>query len=450
MDMTIIRLANTIFFFLILLATIIFSYRFKYIALGFKKFDSYPKASVQKRFCVLIAARNESKVITRLLKSLKEQNYNPGKFDVYVIVEDPNDKTVSITKSFDYIPFVRKDLTKAGKGYALDECIQEIFTNNKDYDILTIVDADNVLAPNYLEEFNNAFCYGYPVGHAYHRQYNEEGNWLADCSTLTFAGMNTFQNKARTILGRNIIMSGSGLYMDFNIIKDLKGWTFTTLTEDYEFSMYCAIHNIRTAYIPTTYYYDEQPTTLSQSRKQRVRWIKGYMTAQKMYSKQLKKDMFKNSSNINSKLDFTIGVVPNILYVIGLLGYELFNIIATIYFAITQNTLYATTFKNFLGITLIVYAVLQMYTILQLSAEREHLKFSFKNKVKIALMNPIYICLYVPFAIEAILKKNVTWVPIKHGEAVASAQTQELKPTIQKGEPTIQEDEMDEGVTLND
>lgn len=440
---SVIKIVNTIFFFTMLLATVIFSYRFKYIALGFKKDKPYPKAKVQKKFCILIAARNESNVIGRLLKSFKEQHYNPEKYDVYVIVEDPKDKTVDITKSFGYIPFVRKDLSKVGKGYALDECVQDIFAQNKDYDILTIVDADNIVAPNFLEEFNNAFCYGYPVGHAYHKQLNKGGNWLADCSTLTFAGLNTFQNKARTMTGRNIIMSGSGLYLDFNIIKELGGWTFTTLTEDYEFSMYCATHNIRTAYIPTTYYYDEQATTLSQSRKQRVRWIKGYTQVNKKYGKQLKKDLFKNTTNINSKLDFTIGVVPNVLYVAGILLYELFNVIATIILALMQNPLYQTTLKNFIGTILIVYIILQMYTILQLSAEKEHLPYSFKDKVNIVLMNPIYICLYVPFAIEAFLSKNVGWTPIKHGVSQECNQVQ----TQQSEDSVDQLEEVEEEVT---
>lgn len=442
---SIIKIANTIFFFMMLLATVIFSYRFKYIFLGFKKDTPYPKAKVQKKFCVLIAARNESNVIGRLLKSFKEQHYDPDKFDVYVIVEDPKDKTIDITKSFGYIPYVRKDLSQVGKGYALDQCIQEIFASNKDYDILTIVDADNIVAPNYLEEFNNAFCYGYPVGHAYHRQLNEGGNWLADCSTLTFAGMNTFQNKARTMMGRNIIMSGTGLYLDFNIIKDLGGWPFTTLTEDYEFSIYCAIHNIRTAYVPTTYYYDEQATTLSQSRKQRVRWIKGYTQVNKKYSKELKKDLFKNTTNINSKLDFTIGVVPNAIYVAGLLLYEIFNFATTIVLAFMQNPLWHTTLKNFFGTIIIVYVILQMYTILQLSAEREQTNFSFLNKANIVLMNPIYICLYIPFAIEAFLSKNVGWAPIQHGVAQECDHAQ----TLQSADNAQQiDEEMEEEVTL--
>lgn len=448
----ILRIANLIFMVLILLAALIFSYRLQYIALGFKKFKPFPKTNVQKKFCVLIAARNESNVIGRLLKSLKEQNYDPDKFDVYVIVEDKNDKTVEITQSFGYIPFVRKDLTKVGKGYALDECIQEIFHSKKDYDILTIVDADNILAPNYLEEFNNAFCYGYEVGNACRRQLNEPGNWLADCSTLTFAGINTFQNKGRTIYGRNIIMSGSGLYIDFNIIKQLKGWIFTTLTEDYELSAYCTLHNIKTAYIPTTYYYDEQPTTFSQSRKQRVRWIKGYFQTRKIYSKLIKQDMLKSKTNITSKLDITVGVLPNILFIVSIILYELFNLVTMIYLAVVGNPLYLVSFKNFMSVLLVTYLVLQMYTLLQLKAEKENFDYDFKTSLKIIIMNPIYVCLYIPFAIEALLSKNVGWAPIKHGQAKTSSRAS--SPIVEidtaEEEPVLEEEHEAEEVTTSD
>ena len=47
-----------------------------------------------KKICVLIPARNESKVIEGLLKSLKEQSIKFNMEDAYVIVESEKDKTV--------------------------------------------------------------------------------------------------------------------------------------------------------------------------------------------------------------------------------------------------------------------------------------------------------------------------------------------------------------------
>lgn len=410
------KIINKSFIILLIIATVLFFYRIQYIIKGFEADKPLKKAKHHKKFAVLIPARNESNVIARLLQSLKEQTYSKKRFDVYVIVEDIKDKTVEITKSYGYNYFVRTNLNNKGKGYALDECIQQIFKDGKDYDLMAVVDADNILAPNFLEEMNNASELGYQMGKGYHRQLNEEGNVVADCSTLTFSGMNTFQNKARTKLGMNIIASGTGFFIDFNIIKDLKGWPFHTLTEDYELSMYMTIHDMKTAYIPTTYYFDEQPTSLGVLRKQRVRWIKGYSQVNSQYHKELLKSAVKDKKNVVSKLDFGLGVIPNIIYVVSIVIYEAMMIGMGTYLFLIENPIWKTCFRYSFNCLLVVYMILQIYTILQLCAERGHNDYSFKSCVKIVLFNPIFICLYIPHAIEAMHKKNVSWDPIAHGQ----------------------------------
>lgn len=416
---TLIKTINLVFLGLLILGSILFLYRIEYIIMGFEEDKPLPKAKKQKKFAVLVPARNESNVISRILQSLKEQTYDKENFDVYVIVEDVKDKTVEIVKSFGYNYFVRKDLTKKGKGYAIDECLQEIFASGKDYGILAIADADNILAPNFLEEMNNANALGYQMGKSYHKQFNKEGNWVADCSTLTFSGINTFQNKARTKLGRNIVASGTGIFVDFEIIKELNGWPFNTLTEDYEMSLYMTIKNAKTIYVPTTYYYDEQPTNLKVLRKQRVRWIKGFSQARKKYSKELRRSLLKDKENKSSKIDILMGVIPNIILIVAVLLFVISMLGLSIYLSISGNILYEITLKYAFLCLVFVYIVLQIYTALQLFAEKEKTDYSFTNMIKILFLNPLFICLYIPHAIEAFLRKNVSWTPIEHGQADA-------------------------------
>ena len=52
-------------------------------------------------------------------------------------------------------------------------------------------------------------------------------------------------------------------------------WHFHTLTEDIQFSTFCAVHGVRIGYAPAEFY-DEQPVTFSASWKQRMRWTKGF------------------------------------------------------------------------------------------------------------------------------------------------------------------------------
>ena len=81
-------------------------------------------------FCVLIPARDESKVIEGLLKSL---NLSVNMEDVYVIVEDIKDKTVNICKKYNANVILRTT-KRQRKGYALDEAIKQI----KEYDLYFI------------------------------------------------------------------------------------------------------------------------------------------------------------------------------------------------------------------------------------------------------------------------------------------------------------------------
>ena len=90
--------------------------------------ENYPQKKRNKltNFCILIPARDESKVIEDLLKSIKEQTKKVNMKDVYVIVESNLDPTVSIALNYQASIFIRKHLNLKRKGYALDECIKEI------------------------------------------------------------------------------------------------------------------------------------------------------------------------------------------------------------------------------------------------------------------------------------------------------------------------------------
>lgn len=104
-------------------------------------------------FCILIPARNESKVIETLLSSIMKQTYLPS--PIYVVVEDNLDPTVEICKRYQANVFVRTTIEgRRRKGYALDEVLKSI---NKNYDAYVILDADNILDENFLKEMNETY-----------------------------------------------------------------------------------------------------------------------------------------------------------------------------------------------------------------------------------------------------------------------------------------------------
>ena len=90
--------------------------------------NNFPKETRSEltNFCILIPARDESKVIEDLLKSIKNQTKPINMQDVYIIVESASDPTVNIAKTYGATIFIRKKLNLKRKGYALDECIKDL------------------------------------------------------------------------------------------------------------------------------------------------------------------------------------------------------------------------------------------------------------------------------------------------------------------------------------
>ena len=64
------------------------------------------KGHKKSKYAILIPARDESMVIEKLLKSIKDQNGDMQ--STYIIVEDKKDKTCEIANKYDAKIYVRK------------------------------------------------------------------------------------------------------------------------------------------------------------------------------------------------------------------------------------------------------------------------------------------------------------------------------------------------------
>lgn len=358
------------------------------------------------KIAILIPARYESKVIKGLLESIAKQTRSVAMKDIYVIVESPDDPTVSICRDYGCTTVLRKCLELQRKGYALDEAVKQILGTNKHYDLYFIFDADNRLAPTYIEEMLKIYAVGYQMATGYRNAKNNNQNTIAAVSALTFTMINTLGNKNRIRHGANIIFSGTGCYIDGDLVEKWGGWPFHSLTEDYEMSLYAILENVSTFYNEKATFYDEQPIKYRQTVDQRVRWIKGYFSARAKYIPLMRKR--KPASNQGSLIKESIGVRPVIWALIGVVCL-LFNNVVEIF--ITQNV------KLMLALVLMVlvavYLVLMIITIMMIKKEKMHFKTSIKWRA--ILFNPIYLVTYVPCAVRALFTKNVAWKRIEHG-----------------------------------
>lgn len=400
--------------------------------MGLMDSKKFPEAKADHNYALLIPARNESKVIEQLLISIKNQNYNKNLIHAYVIVESENDPTCDICKKYDFAEvFVRKHLENKGKGYALDEVLKHILETKKGvYDAFFIFDADNVLDKNFIYEMNKCYDAGYKFCLGYRNSKNWNDGWVASCSALTFSMINTLQNKGKSKFKHNVTVSGTGFYIAADVIEELGGWEFCTLTEDYELSSFSALHNIKSTYNEYAEYYDEQPTSLKTSWNQRLRWCKGFNQVNKIYKKKLLLSSFKDKDNRLNKFTYATSLVPTLFLVSTLSVYLIFTLVLAIIGSCIGAGIAWRVWMAFGIVVACMYIFFVLYGAFMLFAERKHTNITFANGLVCCLMNPVYWGCYVPIYVISLFKKNVEWKVVEHKVQMETSNSSQVDGTL--------------------
>ena len=380
-----------------------------------------PAQTPQTRFAVIIPARNESAVIEENLRALQSADYPQELHKAYVIVESMQDPTVEICRKYPNVEiYLRKNYDRPGKGPALDECLKSIFQTDEQFDAVLLLDADNVIAPNFFARLNDAYVAGYDAACGKRNNSNWNSSATSAASGLTFMVINTLQNKSKASRGMNVMFTGTGFYIRYDVLKKLGGWPFATMTEDYEFSTYALCNGITTTYLEDAIYYDEQPEGLWQSILQRTRWVKGFFTVQWRY-RRMKKAYAKSTPKSKDIRSMKMGTIPTLGAAIDLIAYLLLTIGGIIYTAITDNG-WLWSYLLRLGILLgSVYLVIALFTVWLFRLEKKDIKITRWNKIKTVLFHPIYLVTYLIAVCRIPLIKN-KWEVIKHKGSTEATQ----------------------------
>ncbi len=364
------------------------------------------KYNNKKRYCILIPARYESKVINNLLLSITKQTTKINPKDIYIIVESIKDKTVDIAKQYNMNIILRENLSLKRKGYALNDAVTYILKKQIHYDAYFIFDADNILDKDFIKNMEKSINEGYDIGIGY-RNTKNSNTLVSASSALTFSMINTMLNERKNKYHNNLTISGTGYYIKGSIVEDWNSFPFHSLTEDYELTLYAILNNLTTTYNKKAIFYDEQPDNFNVSLKQRTRWVKGYFEARKKYINKISKSEIKNDPNFASKVNAFLGVTPYIYIIIGLL-IILFNILITK--GITSFLCYLTIFL------LLIYLVLSIFTTIMLKKEKNSLNISKSMKIKVIFYNPIFMFSYIICLLRTIFIKDIKWDKIDHNK----------------------------------
>ncbi|KJY53679.1 glycosyltransferase family 2 protein [Bifidobacterium coryneforme] len=369
----------------------------------------FPKAPYDKRFAVLISARNEEGVVGTLIDSIQSQTYPSSMVDIWLVADNCTDDTAGLARSKGCHVVERQDSERIGKGYALSYLLDNIISQgySKQYDAFFVFDADNRLDRHYIEEMNKAFQSGFRILTSYRNSVNFSDNWVSSGSALWFIRESRFLNSSRMVFGSSCHVGGTGFMFSREVMERNNGWKFHLLTEDLEFTMDSVLHGDRIGYCGTAILYDEQPVTFKQSWRQRLRWSKGFLQVFRYYGPALISRAFRERDF--SAVDLTILICPlTVLAVIRCVFGVLFPALGFVTWASQITELVDWVASALLGILALMG--LAAITVL---AERDKIGASNKELFAYCLSFPIFMLSYLPISFQAIFA-NPGWKPIEH------------------------------------
>ena len=381
-------------------------------ALLHKSLVSFPVAEHKRRFAFVIAAHNEETVIGNLVRSIKDQNYPAELIDIYVVADACTDDTAGEAQRAGAIVWERNDLARKGKSWVLDYAFDRIATEKPGYyDDFIIFDADNLLSPDYVSIMNDAFEQGFLALTSYRNSKNFDSSWVSAANAIWFLREARYLNSPRTLMGTSCAISGSGWGVDARLVEAMHGWDFHTLTEDIQFSTFCAANGIRIGFAPAEFF-DEQPITMRESWVQRLRWTKGFYQIFFSYVGDLLNGMGKGRfSSYDMFMTIAPGMFITLASVLVNAVYLLLGSVSHGYLA-TPNELRACVGSLFMVFAM-MYATFFIVALTTTISEYSHIHAKRSAIIKNLFTFPFFMYTYIPITVQALFQK-VEWVPTKH------------------------------------
>ena len=418
-------IVNFIFGSLIGLCGLLVTHYVVFGVLGLFAKKTFEKTDVRMRYGILVSARNEEAVIGGLLDSIKKNDYPEELIDVFVIAHNCTDKTAEVAAEHGAIVYVYNNPNEKTKGYALKylfERIEEKF-GTQNYDGFFIMDADNVLAEDYLLRMNEAFVATNKqnVITSFRNSKNFGYNLLTAMYGLYFVYGCRMEARGRTLVGCSTRVAGTGYLIPSETVKD--GWKYLTLCEDWEFTADQLLSDKKIIYCDDAMFYDEQPTKLSVMFKQRLRWAKGHFLVCMTRFTDIVKGLFKRKKKGGSKFkgslyDFSVNIAPIGILTLSLSFLQIFLLCLSPLFGdynIWRELLgYFITVGTGLGSTCLL-TVVASFIIYFLERKRIP-KVGLFMKIVSALIWPIFVLIAIPLEFISIFVKNMGWTPIPHGD----------------------------------
>ena len=221
------------------------------------------------KYVILFPAYKEDKVIIHAVEQFLLQDYPKDLYTVVVISDHMQPETNEKLSKLP-VTLLQPTFEKSSKAKAMQFAINNI---KDDFDNVVILDADNIVRPEFLSQLN-VLCCVYDAIQC-HRCAKNANSDVAVLDGASEEINNTIFRKAHNRLGLSSALIGSGMCFKYELFKE-NVFKLTTAGEDREMEALLLQQGIFIKYAPDIHVFDEKVSNQDNFQRQRMRW----MTAQ--------------------------------------------------------------------------------------------------------------------------------------------------------------------------
>ena len=337
--------------------------------------QKYPMVEDKQKFCIFVPCHNEGPVVAATVENYTHIEYAEDLFDIYFIADNCSDDTANILReaiknsgkrNFHVLVRKEKDINKRGKPHALRWAIDALESQHlfySYYDMMIIFDADNFVDATILKHINSQYASikdkKKPVMIQCYLDSKNHNSLVARGYFQSYRVTNAFWQISKQKLHLNPAIGGTGFAVTTKFLKEIGGYSCTSLTEDLEIQTIATVKNRRIEYNGNARVYDEKPTKIKQSFVQRTRWAQGHWWLFFRYTPLLLIQLFNpfTIKNFFKKLDMIMYLAARLFSIVSSITIllNIFYLISCL--VIGRDSAYVPLWAQYLNIGILVLTI---------------------------------------------------------------------------------------------
>ena len=222
------------------------------------------------RFAVIFPAYNEDIVIRNSIEHFLTQDYPTSLYTLAVVSDHMQDSTNEWLATHSLL-LLQPVFEKSSKAKALQYAIEQLEGYN--YSHIVILDADNIVEPNFLSRLNIVCKQGHRVIQCHRTAKNSDNN-ISALDGVSEEINNTIFRRAHNIIGLSSALIGSGMCFEAEWFKSHVN-ALSTAVEDRELEAQLLKERVHIHYEDDILVMDEKVSSQDNFQRQRLRWMTG-------------------------------------------------------------------------------------------------------------------------------------------------------------------------------